>query len=59
MTLLGFALVAVGLVMVITSRISSKPPQLYLGLPGAIIAAIGIGVLALNGIDLKGYLPGD
>lgn len=59
MTLLGFVLVAVGLVMVVTSRISSKPLLLYLGLPGAIIAAIGIGVLALNGIDLKDYLPSD
>ena len=59
MTLLGFALITVGLVMVITSRISPKPPLLYLGLPGVIIAAIGIGVLASNGIDLKNHLPGD
>lgn len=59
MTLLGFALVTVGSVMVITSRISSKPRLLYLGLPGVIIAAIGIGVLASNEIDVKGHIPGD
>ena len=57
MMLLGIALVAVGLVMAIASRISSKPPLLYLGLPGVIIAATGIGVLASQGINLKDYLP--
>jgi hypothetical protein len=59
MTLLGFALVAVGLAMVIASRISSKPPLLYFGLPGVVVAAIGIAVLASNGIDLKDQLPVD
>ncbi len=59
MTLLGFALVTVGSVMAITSRISSKPRLLYLGLPGAIIAAIRIGVSASNEIDVKDHIPGD
>jgi hypothetical protein len=59
MTLLGIALVAVGLLMVVASRISSKPPLLYLGLPGVIIAVIGIGVLSSQGIDLKDHLPPD
>ena len=59
MMLLGIALVAVGLVMAITSLIVSKPPLLYLGLPGVIVAAIGIGILAAQGINLKDYLPAD
>ena len=59
MKLLGIALISVGLVMAIASRISSKPPVLYLGLPGVVLAAIGIAILSSDGINLKDYLPAD
>jgi len=57
MKLLGIALIGIGLVFVIASRISSKPPMLYLGLPGIVIAVVGIAVLGSEGINLKDYLP--
>jgi len=59
MKLLGIALVTIGMMMVIVSRVTSKPPMLYLGLPGVVVAAIGIAVLGSEGLDLKSYLPAD
>ena len=53
----GIFLTLLGLSCVIASRISSKPPLLYLGLPGIALAIVGIYLLSRSGIDLKSYLP--
>jgi hypothetical protein len=59
MTVLGIILVTLGLAMTCMSRVTSTPPLLYLGLPGIVIALIGLAILGSAGVNVGDYLPKD